>query len=571
LHNRQERLRRVGGTIVSKSALRCLVLALLSTATAIACASAAELPMKAQPVSWAYCQAPDAPYKNYACLDDYLGQDFLTRLINYYRLEWGHDAAPADPKAPPSSRPGWPATPQTTPPMPFTEWPYGGTTSIGVTRPNSVDTPFMNAISNTAFGKFLQDAHIQIYGWVDGGGNLSTNGVRPGGNAPVAYDYTPNTFQFDQGVLFIERLPDTVQTDHIDWGFRFSGLYGQNYRYMTSFGIASYQLLGHNLINGYDFPMEYGELYIPNIGQGLLLRLGRFLAVPDIESQLAPTNYMYSHSLTYWLDNYTNTGLLTTYAVTKNWFLQFGVTAGTDTAPWNMGKRVPNPFPNPVYPGGSMLKDPGAMPSLTGCTRYTTDSGRDSIYLCANAENTGAWGYDNLQWYGGTYYHKFNDQWHISVESYMAGQRNVLNRSDPAGIIANGGFPFSTQNGFAFNAPNTAICANPQELACTARAFGIVEYLNYRMTSVDNISFRAEFFNDENGQRTGVKTRYVDVGLGWQHWFSPQVYIRPEVSVYQALDAPAFNANTNLPAGAPGSVPNKRLATIVAMDLICRF
>jgi K+-transporting ATPase A subunit len=37
------------------------------------------------------------------------------------------------------------------------------------------------------------------------------------------------------------------------------------------------------------------------------------------------------------------------------------------------------------------------------------------------------------------------------------------------------------------------------------------------------ISFRAEFFNDENGQRTGVKTRYVDVGLGWQHWFSPHV------------------------------------------------
>ena len=154
--------------------------------------------MKAQPVSYAYCQAPDAPYKNYACLDDYLGQDFLTRLINYYRLEWGHDAAPADPKAPPSSRPGWPTTPETTPPMPFTEWPYGGTTSIGVTRPNSVDSPFMNAISNTAFGKFLQDAHIQIYGWVNGGGNLSTNGVRPGGNVPVAYDYTPNTFQLDQ-------------------------------------------------------------------------------------------------------------------------------------------------------------------------------------------------------------------------------------------------------------------------------------------------------------------------------------------------------------------------------------
>jgi hypothetical protein len=60
------------------------------------------------------------PYKNYSCLDSYLGDDFITRFINYYRLEWGHEAAPSDPKAPPSRRDYWPATPQSTPPMPFT-------------------------------------------------------------------------------------------------------------------------------------------------------------------------------------------------------------------------------------------------------------------------------------------------------------------------------------------------------------------------------------------------------------------------------------------------------------------
>ena len=30
------------------------------------------------------------------------------------------------------------------------------------------------------------------------------------------------------------------------------------------------------------------------------------------------------------------------------------------------------------------------------------------------------------------------------------------------------------------------------------------------------------------GQRTGTKTRYVETGIGWQHWFSPQIEIRPE-------------------------------------------
>src|SRR5476651_1503819 len=51
------------------------------------------------------CPYGGDPYKNYACLDPYLGTDFFSRFINYYRLEWGHEAAPADPKAPPSRRP----------------------------------------------------------------------------------------------------------------------------------------------------------------------------------------------------------------------------------------------------------------------------------------------------------------------------------------------------------------------------------------------------------------------------------------------------------------------------------
>jgi len=44
------------------------------------------------------------PYKEYPCLDSYLGDDFFKRLVNYYRLEWGRDGPPVDPKAPSSRR-----------------------------------------------------------------------------------------------------------------------------------------------------------------------------------------------------------------------------------------------------------------------------------------------------------------------------------------------------------------------------------------------------------------------------------------------------------------------------------
>jgi hypothetical protein len=525
------------------------------------------------------CRAPDAPYKDYSCLDTYLGDGFFERLINYYRLEWGHEGPPADPKAPPARRAGWPDAPQTTPPYPFTEWPYGGSTSIGVTRAGSIDSPLMVALANTTLGKWMNDSSIQVYGWVNGGGNLSTNTVKFGGNAPAAYSFNPNSIQLDQAVVYIERLPDTVQQDHIDWGFRFSAIYGENYRYTTSYGVASYQLLGHNLYNGFDFPMVYGELYIPQIADGLLLRLGRYISVPDIEAQLAPNNYMYSHSMTYTFDNYTNEGLQATLALNKNWFVQLGTSIGTEAAPWQLGKTVANPFPNPMYPNNTMLRDPGAIPSITAGIRWQSDSGKDNIYVVADAINSGIWGYNNLQWTGITWYHTINEQWHFSWETYTLSQKNVINVSGgnatANAILANGGFPFTLQNGFNFNAPFGAICGDAAAISCTARSFASLIYVNYKFAPMDNLSFRAEFFNDMEGQRTGTKTRYTEFGVGWQHWFSPQVEIRPEVSYYRSLDANAFNGNfNNVPASAGGLpivTPNRNYALIAAMDLIWHF
>ena len=514
------------------------------------------------------CRAPDAPYKNYDCLDTYLGDGFFERFINYYRLEWGHEGPPADPKAPPARRAGWPDAPATTPPYPFTEWPYGGATSIGVTRPASADSPLMVAMANTDLGKALSAGNMQIYGWVNGGGNISSNTVRPGGNWPAAYDFTPNTFQLDQAVVYFERLPDTVQTDHVDWGFRLSAIYGENYRYTTAYGLASYQLTGHNLNNGYDFPMVYGELYVPQVADGLLLRLGRFISVPDIEAQLAPNNYMYTHSMTYTFDNYTNTGLQGTLALNKNWFVQLGVTVGTEAMPWHWGQTVPNPFPNPVFPGNTMLKDPGAKPSVTAGVRWQSDSGWDNIYAVVDAINDGTWGWNNLQWKGITWYHRINKEWHLSWEMYSLSQRNVLNITDPGQIIANGGFPFTPANGATFNTPFFAQCSNPNVLACKAEVFATVMYLNYQFSPLDNISFRPEFYDDMEGQRTGTKTRYVTMGLGWQHWFSPQVELRPEVTYYRSLDAPAFNGNFN---ANPVIQPTKKDAFIAAADLIWHF
>jgi Putative beta-barrel porin-2, OmpL-like. bbp2 len=524
-----------------------------------------------------YCD----PYVNYKCLDAYLGQDFVTRFFRYYQLEWGKAVAPSDPTAPPSRRSDsvWPPTPQSTPPMPFTEWPYGGTTAIAVTRPNSIDSPLMAALGNTQLGQWMNSAHIQVYGWLNVGGNVSSNTVKAGGNAPAAYDYTPNTVQLDQAVVYIERLPDEVQKDHFDWGFRISGLYGENYRYTTAYGVFSQQLLNQNLINGYDFPMVYADLYFPFM-EGLNVRIGRFISVPDIEAQLAPNNYTYVHSMTYSFDNYTNQGIQFTQAVTKNWILQLGTSIGSDTAFWHWNQHVPNlyvqsgsnaagfgPGVDPLYPDANILKDPGAVPSVTAGVRWTSDDGKDDLNIVADAINGGQWGYNNLQWYGLTYYHKFNDFWHIAFETYNLHQNSVPNLNNPQAValVANGG-SWNSPNLMPFNSPNLAACANAAALTCTASAQSFLLYVNYSPDKLNNFSLRTEWYDDEQGQRTGTATRYTDVALSWQHWFSPQIEMRPEVAYYRSLDAPAFNGNVN-----EGIAPSRNYAVIGAADLIVHF
>jgi hypothetical protein len=70
-----------------------------------------------------------------------------------------------------------------------------------------------------------------------------------------------------------------------------------------------------------------------------------------------------------------------------------------------------------------------------------------------------------------------------------------------------------------------------------------------------------------------VKTRYIETGIGWQHWMSPQVELRPEVSYYHSLDANAFNGNPNAAECPPCAViaPTRNYSVIASMDMIWHF
>jgi hypothetical protein len=270
---------------------------------------------------WASCRLGRAcdPYLDYKCLDAYLGDDFFTRFFRYYQLEWGKGVAPSDPSAPPGRR--------------------SDAALAADSAVRAADAVYRMALRRHAeyrrdqakfdrlsadgrawqyqLGHAMNDAHIQVYGWV---APAAISAAIPSNRAATRRPLMttrPTPFSSTRPCLYRAFGRHRAERS-LRLGLPLSALYGVDYRYTTAYGLFSYQLLNHNHVNGFDFPMVYTDLYFPVL-QGMDVRIGRFISVPDIEAQLAPNNYTYVHSLTYTFDNYTNTGIQVTTALTKNW------------------------------------------------------------------------------------------------------------------------------------------------------------------------------------------------------------------------------------------------------------
>jgi len=417
--------------------------------------------------------------------------NIFARWASFYRQDWA-PVNPSAPAPPAPARRGLPS-PLDSPPFPASDWSYGGAPVLG--EPDTSSYPLMTALHPRG-----DLPRAKLYGWLDPTLNFSTSSAT---NAPEANDVYSNRFELNQFVLYAERLPDTVQRDHADWGYHFTALYGADYRFTTAKGYGNSQWVDHHRQYGFDPTLEYLDIYLPRVAQGMNLRIGRFISVPGIEAQLAPNNYVFSHSLLYSIDPFTDTGIMSTTKINDNWLVQLGLTSGHDVAPWTRD----------------------AKPSLTACVNYTSQSVNDNFYLCANGINSGKYAYDNAQQYDATWYHRFSKSIHMASESWYMYERDVPSVS---GAI-------KPEPG-----ANPAFCL-PGEQRCTAPEYAAVNFLQKELSAHDFLSFRSDFLNDKKGQRTGYATRYSENALAWCHWFGTTVQLRPELRFERAWDTPAYN------------------------------
>jgi hypothetical protein len=310
----------------------------------------------------------------------------------------------------------------------------------------------------------------------------------------------------------MERLPNTVQTDHADWGFRVSLVYGIDYRYTTAQGWFSEQLLKRNSLYGADPVEAYGLLYVPGVAKGMLIQAGRYISPPDIEAQLAPQNYLYTHSLMFTVDCYTQTGINASIKLNDRWTVQFGVHAGDDVAPWNAAAR------------------PTGMAML----RWVSKSNNDSLWGGIDSISSGKFkaGHDHLQQSNLTWTHRFNRKgtFFTSTEAYYIYQSHAL-----VGGTVNNGPPRTFFTGTGAGAPITG----------NAPAVGVVNYTEIKLSKRDFLSLRPlDILVDKKGERTGYATTYASWTAGITHRLSGLISVRPEIRYEHAFSARPYDNGT---------------------------
>jgi hypothetical protein len=406
-------------------------------------------------------------------------------------------------------------SPWDSPPFPGSE--YQGFPLLGVPAPDPGAYPIMKAIygANTGWSEAIKNSRIQFTGWVTASGNWST---AKNNNIPASYWIVPNRYELDQLVFKLERVPDTVQTDHIDWGFRFIGLYGIDYRYTTAGGWGSDQLLEHNLLNGWDPTEVYVNLYIPGFLGGTDIRVGRWICCPDIETQYSPDNYMGSHSLLFTYDSYTNTGVMITQKLNDQWTVQAVAMSGTDMAPWYKGSLLTGAFG----------------------VRWVSKANNDAFYTWLNAINSaefrhfqqygGPLGHDNFNYLVTTWEHRFNKDIQTKTEAYYMWERNAEIGGTPADGPTK---PFGGGGGDGVTVPGLS------------QTYGVLNYTMFAFTKNDYITIRNEWWRDEHGTRSGFAGTYTSHTIGLSHNFNSLLQIRPEIGYYRNWTQPAFdNGNT---------------------------
>lgn len=160
--------------------------------------------------------------------------------------------------------------------------------------------------------------------------------------------------------------------------------------------------------------------------------------------------------------------------------------------------------------------------------------------------NTGrfAGNHDNLEQFNLVWTHRFSPQFYTQTEGYYIYQIDAAK-----GGTCNFGPVYSYGGGGG--------CG--PILPGVSSSVGLLNYLEFKLSEKNYATFRTDFLDDFQGQRTGFATAYMSWTLGLTHFFNTVWEVRPEVRYDTAFSATPYNNGT------------KKDQALAIVDTIIRF
>lgn len=343
-------------------------------------------------------------------------------------------------------------------------------------------TPIMFLLGNTGVGQWMNNNHLSVTGFVEGGYFLDTNNPNSHLDQPTLIDFPgaySNHVLLDQVDVTIAKAIDSSKS--WDWGFTFENGYGTDDSFIHSVGMLDNRP-PNDPQNQYDIPQANVELLVP-LGTGLTIEGGKFLTFLSNEVINPTGNAFFTHSYNFTFGvPLTNTGITGSYTFPK---LLSGndltITAGA-TEGWNQSLRDNN---------GSIDFAGQAKSAFTSALSwvFNIEIGPQALPVPrGSAQNH---------------------------ENYETDLEYILTDQFSQELKFTGDFLYA-------DFPNEGI-------AGSAQWYGVCGYAGYTLDPYLTFNLRAEWYRDQGGYTTGTQANYYEFTGG------VQIHPLPNDNIFQFL------------------------------------
>jgi len=237
----------------------------------------------------------------------------------------------------------------------------GGTMALAADNAAApAQKPLMSLLDQAGVAKPLQDAGINIFGYVEGSYTYSASSPPNNTIAGRAFDYSQEDPTLNQLNVTVEKIADVKKA--WDWGFRMQWMWGNDCQFIHSVGLFDNYDATSGPDNQFDLTQMYVDLAVP-VGNGLLVRVGKFYGAFTPESIDPTQNALFSHSFlaSMGVVPATLTGVDLMYQVSDDVSAELGIVRG-----WNGSLEDNNDAFMSVLWGAKWTIDKSTSASLRG-------------------------------------------------------------------------------------------------------------------------------------------------------------------------------------------------------------